>query len=164
MSGTSANSNWTTGDGSAGRLVSGFISAPLGTGEVVNVYRDGTLLGTATVAAGGTTWAFTDTTSYGGGNNTAATPAAGWTYTAKVADAVGNDGTTVTKHVNLNTSSEPVPVITAVQDVKASNATVANGGSSNNSVFTIQGTGHAAGDEVYVYSNTKTQFLGKATV
>jgi hypothetical protein len=59
-SAATAHKDWTTNDASAGRLVSGFISAPLGSGEVVNVYANGALVGTASVAAGGTTWAITD--------------------------------------------------------------------------------------------------------
>ncbi|MDP4732408.1 MAG: Ig-like domain-containing protein, partial [Limnohabitans sp.] len=78
------------------------VNEPLGTGEVVNVYRDGTLLGTATVVANGTTWAYTDTTAYTGGNNSDSTPSAGWTYTAKVADAVGNLGSSTDRHVTFN--------------------------------------------------------------
>jgi hypothetical protein len=158
LSGTSANSNWTTADGSAGRLLSGFISAPLGAGEVVKVYANGTFLGDATVASGGTTWSYTDVNGYN----------ANWTYSARVVDAVGNLGTAnnngAGQLVTLNTSTEPPPVISSVLDVNANNASVANGGSSGNSVFTINGTGHAAGDVVYVYDNSRTQFLGSATV
>jgi hypothetical protein len=99
-SGTSsgANSDWSSSDGSAGRLVSGFISAPLASGEVVKVYGGAsgtTFLGDATLAAGGTTWAYTDTSAYN----------ASWTYRARVVDAVGNEGTAVSRAVTFSAAA-----------------------------------------------------------
>ena len=79
-SGTTANANWTTNDGSAGRLLSGDISAPLATGEVVKVYANGTLVGNAVV--NGTKWEITDLAGYN----------ANWTYTAQVVGAASNTG------------------------------------------------------------------------
>ncbi|KIQ02456.1 hypothetical protein RU08_07605 [Pseudomonas fulva] len=61
--------------------LNGALTAELVTGEQINVYRDGTLIGQATVT--GTAWAFTDST-----------PAdATYAYTARIEDASGNLGT-----------------------------------------------------------------------
>ncbi|OYU30400.1 MAG: hypothetical protein CFE39_13655, partial [Comamonadaceae bacterium PBBC2] len=166
--GAGVNADWTTNDASAGRLVSGFISATLDAGDVVNVYRDGTFLGTATVAAGGTTWAFTDTTAYAGGNNTASTPSAGWTYTAKVADAVGNLGTEAKTQVYLDLTEAP-PVITAVYDSASTlvgndpAATASNPATTLNTLSSISGTGNS-GDTIYLYDNNTNNLVGTATV
>ncbi|NDF44534.1 MAG: hypothetical protein EB125_02255, partial [Betaproteobacteria bacterium] len=132
----------------------------LGAGEVVNVYREGTLLGTATVAPNGTTWTFTDTTAYAGGNNTASTPSAGWTYTAKVVDATGNSGIVATTQVYLDTT-EAAPVITGVTD--SASASIANNGTTTNTLSTVSGTG-VAGDIIYLYDNTGTNLVGSTTV
>ena len=170
LSGTSPNSNWTTGDSSAGRLVSGFISSPLGAGEVVNVLRDGTLLGTATVAPNGTTWAFTDTTAYAGGNNTAATPSAGWTYTARVVDAVSNTGTLTTTQVYLDTTSAATPAITSVTTIESGTAVTRTTSGLTNSLLSssltvVAGTSTGAnGNIVKVYDLSSNLYLGSATV
>ncbi|MDP4733814.1 MAG: Ig-like domain-containing protein, partial [Limnohabitans sp.] len=163
----SGNADWTTNDASAGRLVSGTLSAPLAAGEVVNVYRDGVLLGTATVAAGGNTWAFTDNTVYAGGNNTAPTPVAGWTYTAAAADAQGNQGTLATTQVYLDNLSPP-PVITGVTDSgnAAVGATGTNGSNLNpttKTLSTVSGTGES-GHTIYLYDNSIGNLVGSATV
>ncbi|MGY2299882.1 Ig-like domain-containing protein, partial [Pseudomonas yamanorum] len=60
--------------------LNGSLSADLVSGEKVNVYRDGTLVGEATVS--GKTWTFTE----------AALADASYTYTVKVADVSGNLG------------------------------------------------------------------------
>jgi VCBS repeat-containing protein len=151
---TANNSNWLTNDTSAGRLVSGFLSAPLAAGEVVNVYSNNILIGTATVAAGGTTWAITDLNGY-------ATNAS-WTYTAKVVDAAANAGSEAERIVNTDLT-EAAPVITGVFDTVNSTTTVSNNGTTTNALSRIDGTG-GVGDTIYLYDNTGANLVGSTTV
>ncbi|WP_205872763.1 Ig-like domain-containing protein [Limnohabitans planktonicus] len=148
------NSNWLTNDTSAGRLVSGFLSSPLAAGEVVNVYANGTLIGTATVATGGTTWAITDLSAYGTN--------ASWTYTAKVVDASNTAGPVAEQIVNTDLT-QAKPVITGVFDTVNSSTTIANGASTANVLSTVKGTA-AAGETIYLYDNTGANLVGSATV
>jgi hypothetical protein len=89
------NSDWTTSDSSAGRVLSGTISAPLGAGDTIKVYRVvagvETLLGDADVASNGTTWAFTDTSSYN----------SNWSYKVVVVNAANVAGAAYTQAVTL---------------------------------------------------------------
>lgn len=94
--------DWTTANTSAGRLISGAISAPLVSGETVKVFSNGTLIGTAVVS--GTQWEITDNAGYG--------TSASWTYTAKVVNASA-DGALATQVVNTDLSGT-APVITSV--------------------------------------------------
>jgi hypothetical protein len=94
QSSSDSNSNWTTADASAGRILSGAISAPLAAGEMVLVYANETLIGQALVK--GTQWHITDTQGYN----------ANWTYTAQVVDGGGSVGPMATRTVILDTSSE----------------------------------------------------------
>ena len=157
-SNTSSNANWTTADGSAGRLVSGAISAALNAGEVVEVYVNKgagpVKIGNATVS--GTHWVVTDHTSY--------VSDAAWTYSAKVVDAAGNAGTTQTRNV-ISDYVEAAPVITAVID--SASITVATNssatGTTTNALKTVSGTG-TAGSTIYVYDNSQTNLVGTAVV
>lgn len=148
-----ANADWTTSDVSAGRLVSGTLSAPLETGEKVAVYSNGTLIGYATV--NGQAWEITDTNGY----------SAGWTYTAKVVDGAGNAGPVQTQVVNADLTVS-APVITAVSN--GSNVTSGTGnltGISTSAITSISGTStEADGTVVYVYDNTSSNLVGTATV
>jgi hypothetical protein len=139
-----ANKDWTTNDSSAGRLVSGFISAPLGAGEVVNVYANSTLIGTASVAAGGTTWAITDLKGYGSDPS--------WTYTANVVDAAGNAAPMATQVVNLDTSTLAAPVITSVGTDATFATVVAHNGSTSDNTLVVKGTG-VPGSFITLYDN-----------
>jgi hypothetical protein len=130
--------DWTTADTSAGRLISGAISAPLVSGETVKVFSNGTLIGTAVVS--GTQWEITDNAGYG--------TSASWTYTAKVVNASA-DGTLATQLVNTDLSAA-APVITSVID--ANNNTVSAGGTTTTTVKAVHGTS-TAGDVVMVYDN-----------
>ncbi|WP_233254753.1 S-layer family protein [Limnohabitans sp. 2KL-51] len=145
------NSNWTTNDTSAGRLLSGTLSAPLDAGDVVKVYANGTLIGTATVAPGGKTWEITDTSGY----------SAGWTYTAQVVDSQNATGPLATQVVNADLTEAP-PVITGVFDT-ASTTTIANNGTTTKALSSVKGTG-VAGDTIYLYDNTTTTLVGSAVV
>ena len=141
------NKNWTTNDTSAGRLLSGTLSAPLDAGDVVKVYANGTLIGTATVAPGGKTWEITDTSGY----------SAGWTYTAQVVDSQNATGPLATQPVNADLT-EAAPVITGVFDT-ASSTTIANNGTTTKALSSVKGTG-VAGDTIYLYDNTTTTLVG----
>ena len=158
------NNDWLTADASAGRLVSGFLSAPLNTGETVQIWvkkdsGDAVLLGNATVNAAGTAWEFTDTTDYVGATG-ATGNTAGWTYTGKVVDAAGNAGTATDQIVNGD-YTEAAPVITGVTD--SASTSIADNGTTANTLGSISGTG-VAGNTVYVYDNTGTNLVGSAVV
>jgi anti-sigma regulatory factor (Ser/Thr protein kinase) len=142
------NADWTTADGSAGRLVSGTLDAVLITGQVLKVYSNGTYIGDAVV--NGKAWEITDTTGY----------TTGWTYTAKVQDGSGNTGPTTTQIVNTD-FTEAAPVITSVIDT--ANASIGIGGTTTSALSTVSGTG-TAGDTVYLYDNTGTNLVGSTTV
>ena len=92
------NSDWITTDSSAGRLLSGTVSASLNTGENIKVYRvvSGveTYLGDATVGVNGTTWTFTDASSY----------SSNWTYKAVVVNSANLAGSPNTQLVTLNSA------------------------------------------------------------
>ena len=105
LTGTGANTDWRTADGTAGRLVSGTLATALASGSVVKVYANGTLLGNATVNAAGTAWEYTDTAGY----------SANWTYTAKVVDGSGNAGPVATQAVTTDLLAA-APVINGVTD------------------------------------------------
>jgi hypothetical protein len=148
----SVTNNWLTNDTSAGRLVSGTLSAALASGEVLKVYSNGALIGNATVAANGTTWTITDVKDYG----TSAT----WNYTAKVVDAVNNLGAEASRLVSTDLA-EGAPAITGVTD--SANTYIGNSSAANNTIKTVSGTG-VAGDIVYLYDNSYTNILGSTTV
>ena len=162
---TNNNSDWLTSDASAGRLVSGTISAPLGAGEVVVVFVDkgdgngpqpvGTTNGIATVS--GKAWEISDLNGYN----------SSWTYSAKVFDASGNSGTLKTQVVNADLT-EAAPTITGVLDagnaaVGATGTNATNLNPTTKTLNSVSGTG-AAGDVIYLYDNSGTYLVGSTTV
>jgi hypothetical protein len=96
---TNATSTAATTDDTA-PVINGTLSATLVAGEVVNVYRDGTLVGIATV--GGNAWTFADS---------GLTNGSAYIYTAKVADAAGNESV-VGAPLNI-TIDTTAPIVTA---------------------------------------------------
>ena len=152
-SSTTLNADWTTGDASAGRLVSGTVSAALAADEKVAVYTDNgaTFIGYATLNDARTAWAITDVQGY----------SAGWTYTAKVVDAAGNEGSTQTQVVNADLTAA-APVIDGVFDT-VSTTTIANSGTTTNALTKVTGTGEI-GSTIYLYDNSKTNLVGTAVV
>jgi len=146
-----ANADWTTNDASAGRLVSGQISAPLAAGEVVKVYANNVEVGTAVV--NGTQWEITDLKDYN----------ANWTYTAQVVGAGNNLGPISANRLVTLDPTEAPPVITGVFDTASSATTIANNGSTSNALSTVKGTGQA-GDKIFLYDNTYTNLVGTAVV
>ena len=146
-SGTVANADWLTADGSAGRLVSGFLDTPLATGDVVKVYSNGTLLGNAVVD--GTQWTITDPNAYTGN----------WTYGASIVDSTGAAGPMATQSVSTD-FVEVAPVITGV--VNTDGQSIAHQAYSGYALGSISGTG-TAGATVYVYESNGNA-VGSAVV
>ena len=83
-------------------LLTGSLAGRLGTGDKVQVLRDGAVLGDATVPAKGTTWSYQDSGLALGNGQTA------YTYTARVVDA---DGKVVTESSpwKISIDTEPPP-------------------------------------------------------
>jgi VCBS repeat-containing protein len=147
-----ANADWTTADASAGRLISGAVSAPLGANDVLKIYANGVEIGNATVS--GTQWTITDPAAY----------SANWTYTAKVVDVAGGAGPEAIRVVTLDTASSAA-VISSVMESGASTAITDGSGTMTSAkvITTVSGTG-TAGDVVYVYDSSSTNLIGSATV
>ncbi|MGV0960374.1 MAG: Ig-like domain-containing protein, partial [Limnohabitans sp.] len=144
-----ANADWTTADGSAGRLVSGTLNGALASGEKLAVYSNGVLLGNATVS--GQSWTITDLSDY--------SAASAWTYTAKV---IGSNyvGQTSTQQVNTDYVAD-APVITGVTD--AASASVANNGTTTKALSSVSGTAEV-GSTVHLYDNSYKNLVGVAVV
>ena len=103
--------------------IEGTISATLGSGEVVAIYRDGVKVGTATVT--GTTWTFADAGLASGSS---------YTYTARVEDAAGNQGLVSNNYaisVDTSGSSQSVQILSVIDDVAPQTGVVANNGATN---------------------------------
>ncbi|PUE22823.1 hypothetical protein B9Z38_15035 [Limnohabitans sp. MMS-10A-160] len=150
-SGTIANTNanWTTSDSSAGRLVSGTLSAPLAAGETLKVFVGGVEIPAANIKVVGNAWEATDLNGYG--------TDASWTYTAQVVNSVSS-GTLATQVVNSDYVAAP-PVITAAYD--AANASIADAGSTTKAITKLSGTSEPNA-MVYLYDNTSTNLVGSA--
>ncbi|MFC5313771.1 Ig-like domain-containing protein [Azospirillum rugosum] len=111
----------------------GTISAALGTGEALAVYRDGVKVGTATVS--GTNWTYADTGLSNGST---------YSYTARVENLV-NPGTASTAFgLTIDTAAPNTPAITsATDDAVPVIGTVPNGGVTNDSTPALTGTAEA---------------------
>jgi hypothetical protein len=146
------NAEWTTADASAGRLVSGALSAPLGANDVLKIYANGVEIGNATVS--GTQWTITDPAAY----------SANWTYTAKVVDVAGGMGPQASQAITLD-NTETAAVISSVMESGVATAITDGSGTVTSAkvITTVSGTG-TAGDVVYVYDNSSTNLIGSATV
>ena len=136
--------------------VVGTLDAALDKTEMLAVYRNGKLVGTAVVH--NKEWAFTDSLANDGS----------YVYTAKVVDKAGNEGVVSDKYgITLDTVlPTQVVTITDIQDDKAPQlGSVKNGGFTNDDTPTLHGTLNsklAAGETVSVYrDNVK---VGTATV
>ncbi|MFB5746114.1 hypothetical protein ACE38U_14650 [Cedecea sp. S5-13] len=141
-------------------VVSGTLSSALVTGETVKVYDGTTLLGTATVDSVNNTWSYADTRTLANGS----TPS----YTARVADAAGNQSTAGTAYtVTIETAAPTTTAnITGVADnVGVTTGNVGNNSSTDDSSLVISGTISAtlrSGETLAIYDgNTR---LGTATI
>lgn len=148
---TNTNIDWTTADASAGRLLTGTLNTALTAGQIVQVFSNGTLIGSATVAANGRNWEITDPNGYN----------ANWTYTAKVVGATGISGTVATRIVTLDVTADAAPVITSVTDSAA--VSLANNAATVNAIASVSGTG-VAYSTVYLYNNNGENLVGSTAV
>ncbi len=131
----------------------------LATGDIVRIYEGATLLGNATVTGG--TWTFQIATASEGGH----------TYTAKLADAAGNEGLTSNNFSLTVDTSAPstatgyaVAITAYTDDVVAQTGDFSSGTSTNDTTPLLKGsvTGLATGDIVRLYEGAT--LLGTATV
>ena len=107
--------------------LSGTLSAAPGTGEALQVLRNGALAGTASV--NGTTWSYTEPT---------ALPAGSYSYTARLIDPAGNPGTASTARSVAIIGGVATATITRAAD--DANATIAAGAVTPDATPTLQGT------------------------
>jgi len=125
--------------------LAGTISSALGAGDIVQILRSGTVIGSASVI--GTFWTFTDPgasagTSYG--------------YTARVVDAAGNTGpssTALTITVDTTAPTQTITWNSATDDYGLATGVIASGGTTDDKTLTFSGTLSAAlgaGDYVEV--------------
>jgi len=121
--------------------------------STVSVFDNGTLLGTTT-ANGAGAWTFTPA---------AALPQGLHNFTARASDAAGNQSAlSATYAVTIDTAAPAVPTIGSVtDDVAPVVGNVANGGSTNDTIPVIAGTGAEANAVISVYDNGT--LLGTAT-
>ncbi|WP_035065256.1 Ig-like domain repeat protein, partial [Nitratidesulfovibrio termitidis] len=137
--------------------VSGTLSGALGAGEVVEVLRDGVVIGTATVT--GTTWSIGDTGLEDGHT---------YTYTARVVDGAGNVGGISSDYVitvDTTAPSQTVRIDTIYDNVGAVQGVIANGGATDDSLPELRGSLSAAlgADEVVSIYRDGVK-VGEATV
>mgnify|MGYP003583143742 CR=1 FL=1 len=109
-SGTS-DSDFLTNDGSAGRLMRGSLSAPLGAGETLQVSTDGGTTWKPAIVTGDK-WSAQDDHGHAGG----------WTVQTRVVDAAGNAGPVNSHAVALDTTAPAAPT---AMTINGSQATVA---------------------------------------
>jgi hypothetical protein len=139
-------------------VISGTISAGLAAGETVRIYDGTSFLGAATVS--GNSWSYSDSRTL--------TQAQSLSYTARVADAAGNQSAASSAYSASVDTSAPTTTaaVTAITDnVGAIQGIVASGGRTDDTSLSISGTlsaGLGAGESVRIYDGTN--FLGTATV
>ncbi|WP_167399970.1 Ig-like domain-containing protein [Massilia violaceinigra] len=144
-----------TSDGAAGRVVSGTLTAPLGTGDVLEISHDG-----------GVTWSLATVTGSAWASTDSAAHAAGWTISARIVDSAGNVGPAVSRDVILSGAPVQTVAVTAIaDDVAALTGTVASGGVTNDTAPGVSGTISAplgANEVLAVYRNGTR--IGNASV
>ncbi|MGK3111585.1 Ig-like domain-containing protein [Candidatus Pantoea formicae] len=130
------------------------ISGSATAGLIVNIYNNGSLLGTTTVGSDGK-WSFIPTT-----------PLVDDAYsiTARAVDAAGNlSNETAPLEFTVDTIAPLVGTVTITDNDATPNTTVANGGYTNDTTPLLTGSGSEAGDTVSIY-DTNQQLLGTAIV
>lgn len=137
-------------------VLQGALSAALGQGEVLAVYRDGVKVGTATVS--GTNWSFADSNVTDGAHS----------YTTRIEDAAGNVGPTSAAFalkVDTVAPAQKVVISAAVDDAGPVTGSLASGAVTDDSSPLIKGTLSAAlgADESLVVYRDGVK-LGAATV
>ncbi|MDF7652135.1 Ig-like domain-containing protein, partial [Erwiniaceae bacterium L1_54_3] len=130
------------------------ISGSATAGLIVNIYNNGSLLGTTTVGSDGK-WSFIPTT-----------PLLDDAYsiTARAVDAAGNlSNETAPLEFTVDTVAPVVGTVTITDNDATPNTTVANGGYTNDTTPLLTGSGSEEGDIVRIY-DTNQQLLGTAIV
>ena len=126
--------------------LAGTLSAILGVGEVLSIFRDGVKIGVADVA--GTNWTFSDAGPLVDGTS--------YTYTARVVDAANNLGPASNAYdITIDTSNPTAAVdITAIAD----DTGTAGDFTTSDTTLTVSGTNGAlgAGEKVQVSSDGGT--------
>jgi len=129
-------------------LLSGSLSAALGSGESVIVYRNGLRLGAALPS--GTTWIFADSGLVNGGT---------YSYTARVEDLASNAGSDSSPYtITIDTVSPPqtVTIVSITDDVSPATGVIPAGGVTNDMGPALAGTLSASlapGETLYLYRN-----------
>ena len=123
----------------------GTLNSNLLVGEVLNVLRDGFVIGQASVV--GTNWSYADS---------ALTDLTSYTYTAQVIDSAGNTGVVSNSYIiNTDTVATSAPILISVQDnVGVLQGNIANGGTTDDNTPTMVVTIPAdatAGDILIIY-------------
>jgi hypothetical protein len=137
-------------------LLRGTLSASLGQGQFVEVYRDGQKIGTGTVNS--TAWTFSDPGTDEGSHS----------YVARVEDSAGNRGTVSTSFtLNIDTTApkHSVSVISAVDDAGAETGTLSSGASTDDTSPTLKGSltsDLTTGEALVIYRDGIR--IGQATV
>ncbi|MES2251287.1 MAG: Ig-like domain-containing protein [Pseudomonadota bacterium] len=106
-SGTS-DSDFLTNDGSAGRLMRGSLTAPLGAGETLQVSTDGGKTWKPAIVTGDK-WSAQDDHGHAGN----------WTVHTRVIDAAGNTGATTSHTVALDTTAPAAPTAMTINGAQA---------------------------------------------
>ncbi|MEJ0040397.1 MAG: Ig-like domain-containing protein [Gammaproteobacteria bacterium] len=138
-------------------VLTGTLSAAIDATDVIRIYEGATLLGTALVI--GTIWVFELPTLIDGSSHT---------YTAVVADAVGNEGTAsaaFTLTVDTTAPTQTTTLTSYTDDVGINQSTYASGTSTDDTTPVLNGTlsgAIGATDLVRVYEGAT--LLGTATV
>ncbi|EMD0829168.1 hypothetical protein VP018_000944, partial [Morganella morganii] len=139
--------------------LNGTLSAKLGAGEEVAVYRDGAFVNTATVKADGLGWTFTDSGLTDG--NT-------YVYTALVRDAAFNTGKesdSYTIHMDTSAPTQSVKITGVWDDVAPELGNVGHNGWTNDTAPQVRGTLSAApGDTEFVVVLRDGVEVGRAAV
>jgi|GEM_PF-2958581 len=131
---TGTADDFITADGSAGRTVTGTLSAPLAAGENLELSFDGGISWTGTTVAG-SGWSALDNGAH----------SANWTISTRITDAAGNAGAVGSRAVTLNGAPAQTVTIAAVtDDVAPVTGIVANGGVTNDATPALSGTISAA--------------------
>ncbi len=126
--------------------ISGTLSAPLVAGESLQVFRNGSALGTA-LTVDGASWRFTDGRLNDGS----------YSYTVRVTDAEGAGPVSAAYAITVDTVNSKTATITSVTDnVSPSTGTIRDGGSTNDPSPTLAGRLSSAltsGEELQILRN-----------
>ncbi|WP_354050639.1 Ig-like domain-containing protein [Bradyrhizobium sp. LB12.1] len=122
----------------------------LGSGEKIQVSRDGGATWADATQSTATSWSYLDP----------ATHATSFSYQTRIIDTAGNIGTTASQAVTIDTTAPNAPAISTVtDDVSPLTGSVAENGFSNDPTLTVAGTAEA-GSTVTLYDTDGTTVLG----